>query len=175
MTRILDDRSIDSLFRAAHPCTRWLPKPVSDAVIEAIWELARLPPTASGTWPARIVFVRSPVEKARLAPAFAAAASSAVLQAPLCAVIGSARAAAPGAEAAARDSALQAGFLMLAARAIGLDCTPLVPASPALVDAAFFADGSAATSLVCLLGYGDAAAAAVSEPGPDFAAACRIV
>ena len=178
MTRILDDRSIDSLFRAAHPYRHWLDKPVSDAMIEAIWELAKLPPTGSGIRPARFVFVKSAAAKAKLAPAFAAAESGAVIAAPVSAVIGYDVRLYPTPATSAdalRDGTLQAGYLLLAARAIGLDCTPLVPVTPALIDAAFFADGSARTNFVCLIGHGDPAATAASEAGPDFAASCRIV
>src|SRR5258708_19998842 len=69
MTRILDDRSLDSLFRAARPCRSWLDKPVSDAIIEAGWGLAKLPPTSTGAYPPRIVFIRSLQAKQELLPA----------------------------------------------------------------------------------------------------------
>src|SRR5258708_1345995 len=72
MTRILDDRSLDSLFRAARPCRSWLDKPVSDAIIEAVWELAKLLPTSTGVYPARIVFIPSLEAKQQLLAALAA-------------------------------------------------------------------------------------------------------
>jgi len=72
MTRILDDRSLDSLFRAARTCRAWLDKPVSDAIIEAVWELAKLPPTSTGAYPARILFIRSLEAKQELLPSLAA-------------------------------------------------------------------------------------------------------
>jgi len=82
MTRILDDRSLDSLFRAARSCRSWLDKPVSDAIIEAVWELAKLPPTSTGAYPARIVFIRSLEAKQELLPALTAEDRAAAAAAP---------------------------------------------------------------------------------------------
>jgi 3-hydroxypropanoate dehydrogenase len=173
MTRILDDRSVDSLFRAFLPCHAWLDKPVSDAIIEAVWELARLPPTSSGISPARVVFVKSKTAKARLLPALAAADREASAAAPVTAVLGY-EAVGPATEGW-RDATLQAGYLLLAARALGLDCAPLALADPALIDREFFADGRAKSSFACNLGYGDPEAPRRRAEGPGFDEACRTV
>ncbi len=173
MTIILDDRSLDSLFRAARRCRAWLDKPVSDAIIEAVWELAKLPPTSSGAYPARIVFIKSPEAKQRLLPALAAADRDAALAAPLNAIIGyDASAAAP---AALRDAGLQAGYLILAARALGLDCMPLALADAARADREFFPEGRVKSSLACNLGHGDPDAGTERAAGPGFDEACRII
>src|SRR5258707_15431809 len=82
MTRTLDDRSLDSLFRAARPCRSWLDKPVSDAIIEAGWGLAKLPPTSTGAYPARIVFIRPLEAKQELLPALSAEDRAAAAAAP---------------------------------------------------------------------------------------------
>jgi 3-hydroxypropanoate dehydrogenase len=173
MTRILDDRSVDSLFRAFLPCHRWLDKPVSDTIIEAVWELARRPPTSSGLYPARIVFVKSKAAKARLLPALAAADRDASAAAPVTAVLGY-DAAGPASDRR-RDATLQAGYLIIAARALGLDCAPLALADAALADREFFADGRAKSSFACNLGYGDPAAPRRQAEGPGFDEACRTV
>jgi 3-hydroxypropanoate dehydrogenase len=159
MTRILDDRSLDSLFRAFLPCRNWLDKPVSDAIIEAVWELAKLPPTASGVYPARIVFVRSKAAKGRLLPALAVADRVGSAAAPITAILGYE----------------PAGYLMVAARALGLDCAPLTLADPALVDREFFTDGRAKSNFACNLGYGHPDAPDRRADGPAFEEACRTI
>jgi 3-hydroxypropanoate dehydrogenase len=173
MTRILDDRSLDSLFRAFLPCRNWLDKPVSDAIIEAVWELAKLPPTASGVYPARVVLVRSKAAKGRLLPALAVADRVGSAAAPITAIFGY-EPAGPSVDCR-RDSTLQAGYLMVAARALGLDCAPLPLADPALVDREFFTDGRAKSNFACNLGYGDPDAPGRRADGPAFEEACRTI
>jgi 3-hydroxypropanoate dehydrogenase len=174
MTRILDDRSLDSLFRAFLPCRDWLAKPVSEAIIEAVWELAKLPPTSSGAYPARIVFVQSPAAKARLLPALVEADRASSETAPITAILGHA-AASDAAGTLLCDATLQAGYLIIAARALGLDCAPLALLDPARVDREFFADGAARCNFACNLGYGDPEAPGRRTPGPGFEVACRTV
>jgi 3-hydroxypropanoate dehydrogenase len=172
MTRILDDRSLDSLFRAARTCRAWLDKPVSNAIIEAVWELAKLPPTSTGAHPARILFIRSLDAKQQLLPALTAEDRASAAAAPVNAIIGYDSAAGP---AALRDATLQAGYLILAARAIGLDCAPLALADPGRVERKFFAHSGIKGSFVCNLGYGDPGAVGDATTPPGFEEACRIV
>jgi 3-hydroxypropanoate dehydrogenase len=169
MTIILDDRSLDSVFRAARSYGAWLDKPVSDAIIEAVWELAKLPPTCGGAYPARIVFAKSRDAKEQILPALAPADASATLAAPVSAVI----AYDPTAALAWRDGTLQGAYVILAARALGLDCVPLAPLDLARLDAAFFPDDSAKTSFVCNLGYGDPQQPGDRPTAPSFETACR--
>ncbi|HYM03331.1 MAG TPA: hypothetical protein VET85_10320 [Stellaceae bacterium] len=172
MTIILDDRSVDSVFRTARRCRTWLDKSVSDTIIEALWELARVPPTVRGNHPAQIVFVKSPEAKERLAAALGAEEAAAALAAPAVAVIGCD--CTPG-DDASRDALLQAGYLILAARALGLDCTPAAPREIAHIDRTLFSDGRATALLICYLGYGDARDADAAAAGPGFEVACRII
>ena len=173
MTRILDDRSLDSLFRAARSCRVWLDKPVSDAIIEAVWELAKLPPTSTGAYPARILFIRSLEAKQQLLPALAAEDRASAAAAPVNAILGYDTAAGAG---ALRDATLQAGYLILAARAIGLDCAPIALADAARVERKFFSGGGGVKgSFVCNLGYGDPGTAEDLTPRPGFEQACRIL
>jgi 3-hydroxypropanoate dehydrogenase len=169
MTRILDDRSLDSVFRAARRCRAWLDTPVSDAIIEAVWELAKLPPLCRGDYPARIVFAKSPAAKERILPALAPDDAAATLAAPICAVIAYDPRVADG----WRDGTLQGAYVILAARALGLDCVPLAPLDLARLDAAFFPDASAKSSFVCNLGYGDPLQASERPVAPPFETACR--
>lgn len=171
MTRILDDQSLDSLFRAFLPCRAWLEKPVSDTIIEAVWELAKLPPTSSGTYPARILFVKSREAKERLLPALAAEDRGSSAAAPITALIGHQTQGAGGEPW--RDATLQAGYLIIAARALGLDCAPLVLRDLAEADRAFFPDGRAKSNFACNLGYGDWSVAGRRPPGPSFDEACH--
>lgn len=172
MTKILDDRSLDSVFRAALPCRAWLEKPVSEAIIGAVWELAKLPPTSTGDYPARIVFVRSRAAKERLLPALAPDDRAPTASAPISAIIGYDPASGEG---ALRDGTVHAAYFMLAARALGLDCTPLALLDPARVDREFFGDGRAKSNFACNLGYGDPHEPGVRDPGPSFETACRLL
>jgi 3-hydroxypropanoate dehydrogenase len=171
MARILDDRTLDSLFRAARPCRAWLERGVSDAIIEALWELARLPPTATGASPVRVLFLKSSGAKEQLAPALAEADAAAVRTAPVAALF----AYEAGGVASLRDASLQAGYLILAARALGLDCAPLALADPVGADRAFFPGGEITSSFACAFGYGDPGTLGQSVPGPGFEQACRIL
>ncbi len=172
MTIILDDRSLDSLFRAARRYRAWLDRPVSDAIIEAVWELAKLPPTSSGAYPARIAFIKSAEAKQRLLPALAPEDRGPTLAAPVTALLGYDAAALA---AALREASLQAGYLILAARALGLDCVPLALADPALADREFFPEGRIRSCFACNLGHGDADVPAEQPTGPTFEEACRII
>jgi len=169
MTIILDDRSLDSVFRAALPCRSWLDKPVSEAIIEAVWELAKLPPICDTAYPARIVFAKSREAKEKILPALAPSDAAATLTAPVTAIIGYD----PTATVAWRDGTLQGAYVILAARALGLDCVPVAPLDLARLDAVFFPDDSAKTSFVCNLGYGDPQQTLERPPAPAFEAVCR--
>ncbi len=161
---ILDDRSRDALFREARRGVTWLDRPVSSAIIEAIWDLARALPGAVPGSP-RVVLLASPAGRARLAECGLA------LAAPVVAVIG---AGAPADADAQREAALRAGYLVLAARALGLEAEPFLPTAPAALDRAFFAAGEARTTLLLGLGYGEPRSGR-PEATADFAAACRLL
>jgi 3-hydroxypropanoate dehydrogenase len=62
---------------------------------------------------------------------------------------------------------------MIAARALGLDCTPFAPPDPARLDREFFVDGRAKVNVVCNLGYGDPESAERGAPAPSLEMACR--
>jgi 3-hydroxypropanoate dehydrogenase len=88
MHRIVNDEALDTLFRAAHSHYSWLARPVSDAMLGALWELVKCGPTSGAGGPARVLFVRSEAAKARLGPAVAPAQRAAILTAPLAAIVG---------------------------------------------------------------------------------------
>jgi 3-hydroxypropanoate dehydrogenase len=196
MKAILDDAALDTVFRAARTHNAWQAKPVGDALLQAIWELAKMPPTSANCSPARILFVRSPEAKARLVPLLLEGNRAKTAQAPVTAIIGydlefyeklprlfphaDARAWFAGnpeliRTTAFRNGSLQGAYLILAARAIGLDCGPMSGFDNAAVDAAFFPDGNIKSNFLCSLGYGEPAGLHPRNPRLEFAEACRIV
>jgi 3-hydroxypropanoate dehydrogenase len=200
MSKILDDAALDTLLRSARTHNAWRKKPVSVALLQAIWELAKMGPTSANCSPMRVVFVTSPEAKARLVPMLLESNRAKTLQAPVTAIIGydlefydklprlfphtDARAWFVGKPAviettAFRNGTLQGAYLIMAARALGLDCGPMSGFDNQTVDAAFFpaeAFGSTVKSnFLCNLGYGDPAALLARHPRLDFDEACKLV
>ena len=175
----------------------WQDRPVSDAQLEQIWNLARMGPTAANSSPARIVFVRTPEAKARLKPALDAGNVEKTMNAPVTAIVGTdlafyeklpylfphtdARSWFAGkSEAelfpgALRNSSLQGAYLIIAARSLGLDCGPMGGFDAAKVDAEFFAGTSVKSSFLINLGYGRRDTLHPRSPRLAFAEACSIV
>jgi 3-hydroxypropanoate dehydrogenase len=191
-----DERAL--LFTAARTHTAWLAQPVDDDLIRRVFELARWAPTGGNAQPLRIVFVRSPEAKERLRPALAPGNVEKTMTAPVTAILAYDVAwyeklpelmpFRPGArdhmaampedkreKLVLQSANMQAGYLILAARALGLDCGPMAGFEPAKVDAEFFPDGAWRTVLLINLGYGDPAKTLPRMPRLDFATACRIV
>ncbi|MGE5478673.1 MAG: malonic semialdehyde reductase [Bacteroidales bacterium] len=195
MTTPVADDALDQLFRQARTHSRFLDRPVPDALLRQAWDLARMGPTAANTQPARVVFVRSPEAKALLKPALAPGNVDKTMAAPVTAIVASdlefyehlprlfphvdARAWYVGnepliAETAARNSSLQGAYLILALRSLGLDCGPMSGFDAAKVDAAFFAGTAVRANFLVNIGYGDPAALHPRNPRLDFDEACRI-
>ena len=192
----LDDAALDLLFRSARSHNSWLDKPVNTAQLHELYELMKLGPTSSNGSPARLVFVHSAAAKTRLVPLMSPGNQVKVEAAPVSVLIGYDKrfherlpqlfphnpgAAAPFAanpalaEATAfRNSSLQGAYLMLAARALGLDCGPMSGFDAAGVNREFFG-GEVAVNFICCLGYGDAAGLFARHPRLDFDAACRVL
>ena len=193
----LSAEALAQLFTEARSYNGWLDKPVSDEQLHAIWDLMKMAPTSANMQPARIVWVKSAEAKARLADFVMEGNRAKVLAAPVTAVIGydidfheelpwlfphtDAKSWFEGNEAgreegAFRNSSLQGAYLMLAARALGLDCGPMSGFDPAAVNAAFFADEPRhRVNFICSVGYGDPASIFDRSPRPDFARFNRIV
>ncbi len=193
----LDPTSLDQLFLAARTHNRWLPQPVDDAVLRELYELARMAPTSANSQPLRLVFLTSRGAKERLRPALAPANVDKTMTAPVTAIVAhdlvfydqlpvlmpqvNARAwfASKPAEQLERDAALgasmQGGYVMLAARALGLDCGPIGGFERSKVDAEFFRDGTWKSNFLLNLGYGDAAGLHPRNPRLAFDDACRIL
>jgi 3-hydroxypropanoate dehydrogenase len=193
----VDDRSLELLFLDARTHRRWLDRPVEDALLRRAYDLARWPPTSANTQPMRVVFVKSGGAKERLRPALDAGNVEQTMNAPVTAIVaydaqffekmsrlaptrpdlGERLAAAPDAvreRLAFQGGTLQGGYLMLAARALGLDCGPMGGFDRAKVDVAFFPDGRWKSNFLLNLGYGDPPALRPRAPRLDFDEACRI-
>ena len=187
--------ALDQLFLAARTHHGWQDRPVSDALLRQVYELARMGPTSSNCNPARIVFVTSQAAKERLKPALSEGNVAQTLAAPATAIIAydlefyeqlptlfpakDVRSSFIGREQAVqttafRNGTLQGAYLMLAARALGLDCGPMSGFNNAKVDEIFFAGTSWRSNFLCNLGYGDPAKLHPRGPRLDFDTACRI-
>ena len=195
---MLDDKAFDVLFRAARTHVAFLDKPLTDAQLRAIYDLMKWGPTTMNTQPGRLVFVRSAAAKKKLKPALSPGNLDKTMAAPATAIIAfdtrfyenlprtfpnnpKAQSLFEGEEkkahvqtTALRNGSLQGAYLIIAARALGLDCGPMSGFDNAKVDAAFFPDGRWKSNFLCNLGYGDAAKVHPRNPRLDFDDACRI-
>jgi 3-hydroxypropanoate dehydrogenase len=192
----LDDRSLDLMFRAARTHIVWLDKPVSDVQLQQIYDLMKWAPTSANCCPARIVFVRSAAAKQRLLPAMAPGNVEKTRAAPVTAIIAydlefyeKLPVLYPPADArswfvgnqllidttAFRNGTLQGAYLLLAARALGLDAGPMSGFDNAKVDKEFFPDGKVKSNFLINLGYGDGAKLFPRSPRLSFAEAAQIL
>jgi 3-hydroxypropanoate dehydrogenase len=193
---MLNDDALAVLFRDARTHNVWLDKPVSDALLHQLYDLMKWGPTSANCSPARIVFVKSPEQKEILAACMSEGNAAKTRLAPVTAIIGmdmafyeklpqlfphtDARSWFAGKPAviegtAFRNSSLQGAYLIVAARALGLDCGPMSGFDADKINAAFFAGTTAKVNFVCSLGYGDADKLFPRSPRLDFDEACRII
>jgi 3-hydroxypropanoate dehydrogenase len=192
----LSPEALDVLFLSAHTHRAWLDHPISDEILRQLYDLLRMGPTSTNCCPGRFVFVRSKGAKQRLAPALNPTNIDRTMTAPVTVIVAIdtryhehlrrlwphddaprlkiVNDAAFGETKAFRNATLQGGYLIMAARALGLDCGPLSGFNNAKVDAAFFADGRWKSNFLCNLGYGDEAKLHPRGPRFDFDDACVI-
>ncbi|HEY7808591.1 MAG TPA: malonic semialdehyde reductase [Croceibacterium sp.] len=192
MAEALPETALDQLFRKARSYNGWLDKDVSEDQLHAIYELMKMGPTSANQQPARIVWCKSPEAKQRLAQYAGEKNQPKITSAPVCAIVAmdlefheelpwlfphtDARSWFAGEDKLAvreiqafRNSSLQGAYLMLAARALGLDCGPMSGFDNAAVDADFFAgEPHWKSNFICAIGYGDPASIFGRSPRPDF-------
>lgn len=188
--------TLDQLFLEARTQNRWLDKPVDEAVLREIYQLTKFAPTSANSQPLRVVFVTSADAKARLKPALAPQNIEKTMTAPVTAIIAhdlefyeqlpkllphvdarswfAHRPAEQIERAAFQGSSMQGAYLILAARALGLDAGPIGGFDNAKVDAEFFPDSKWRSNFLVNLGYGDPAGLFPRSPRLDFDEACRI-
>jgi len=199
MAQTLDNQALDTIFREAHTHVAWLPRAVDDDVLRQVYELAKFGPTSANTTPMRVVFVKSKEAKERLKPALMAGNVDKTMAAPVCAIIANDSRfhehipflypqnpafadlfTAPGKEEFTRahllrNGSLQGAYLIIAARALGLDAGPMSGFDNAKVDAEFFPDGRYKSNFLVNLGYGDPARLHPRNPRLTFEQTCAIV
>lgn len=189
----LDERALDVILREARTHRAWLPRPVSDEELRRLYGLLKFGPTSANCSPARFVFVRTPEAKARLIATLFPSNVPKVEAAPVTAIVAydtrfyeHLPRLFPGADVerfrrdpafaeryAFRNGTLQGAYLIIAARALGLDVGPMSGFDHAQLDAAFFAGTSVKSNFLCNIGYGDASALPPRPPRFDFDEVCR--
>jgi 3-hydroxypropanoate dehydrogenase len=196
MREMLSETALDQLFREARTFNAWLPKDVTDEQLHQLYELAKFGPTSANASPMRLVFVKSKAAKEKLSPFMSEGNRAKTLAAPVTAIVGTDHAfheklpqLFPHADAkswfegnqplidttAFRNASLQGAYVILAARAIGLDCGPMSGFDNAGVDAAFFAGTQVRSNFLINIGYGDAGRDLFPRsPRLAFDEACRI-
>ena len=196
MSELLSETTLDQLFRSARTLNAWLPKDVSDKQLHQLYELAKFGPTSANSSPMRVVFVKSAEAKATLAPLMSDGNRAKTMEAPVAAIIGTDHEfyeqlpkLFPHADArswfvgnqpliditAFRNATLQGAYVLMAARALGLDCGPMSGFDNAGVDAAFFAGTAIKSNFVISIGYGDASRNLFPRsPRLAFDEACKI-
>ncbi|QHI98572.1 malonic semialdehyde reductase [Xylophilus rhododendri] len=195
MSSALDTAALATLFTEARSQNAWTSEPVSDDTVRRLYELVKFGPTSANCSPARFVFVRSPQGKQLLASALSKGNLEKTMTAPVTVIVawdrefyeelpklfphGDARSWFTGSPAVAhetafRNASLQAGYLILAARALGLDAGPMSGFEKDKVDAAFFAGTTWTANLLINLGHGDQAKVFGRLPRLGFDEACRL-
>jgi 3-hydroxypropanoate dehydrogenase len=197
MSNTVSSDDLDLIFRNARTHNVWLDRPVDDALLRQVYDLARLGPTSANMSPMRIVFVKSKEAKERLKPTLDPGNVDKTMKAPVTAIIGMdvhfyemLPKLFPHADAkswfkdlsekvleymALRNSSLQGGYFMLAARSLGLDCGPMSGFNNAKVDELFFAGTTIKSNFLCNLGHGDASKLYPRSPRLSFDEACKAI
>ena len=196
MSDVLADAALDQLFRTARTQNAFQDRPVEDSQLRALYDLLKWGPTAANSTPARFVFVKSAEAKQKLAPALSEGNLAKTLAAPVTVIVGydedfheklpylfphtDAKSWFDGPregrhEAAFRNGSLQGAYLMMAARALGLDAGPMSGFDNAKVDAAFFAGTAIKSNFLVHLGHGDPSGEFPRLPRLSFDEAARIV
>ncbi|HSB16689.1 MAG TPA: malonic semialdehyde reductase [Bryobacteraceae bacterium] len=211
MKNVLADEALDQLFREARTHSAWLDKPVTDDMLRQLYGLMKWGPTSANASPARFVFLRSREAKERLRPALAPGNVAKTMAAPVTVIIAydllfyeklsklfphnpamcALFAGNPQLVevTAKRNSSLQGAYLMIAARALGLDCGPMSGFDNARLDEEFFGGGKECegceqeffpaghvkSNFLCNLGYGDASRLYPRAPRLEFDEACTLL
>lgn len=189
----LDDAALDALFREARTHNKWQDRPVEDTTLIALHDLLKWGPTSANSSPARFLFLRTPEAKERLAPALSAGNLDKTLAAPVTVIVAydpqfyeklpvlfphaDARSWFSGNpdladETAMRNGTLQGAYLMIAARALGLDCGPMSGFDRHKVDQLFLSEQGWRSNFLVNLGHGVAADPFERSPRLTFEEAC---
>jgi len=192
----ISEEAVKQLFTEARTYPGWLPEPVSDETLHAIYDFMKWGPTSANLSPARIVFVKTPEAKEKLIPCLMPMNVEKVKAAPVTAIVAyddefhelipklfpmgmgfleTFRSNRQFRETSAmRNGSLQGGYFILAARALGLDCGPMSGFDNAKLDEAFFAGTKWKSNFICNIGHGDPKSVHPRLPRLTFEEACRI-
>ena len=192
----LNKKQLDLLFGQARSMNGWQDKEVSDDMVKSLYELTKMGPTSTNCCPGRFIFIKSQEEKEKLEPALLPNNVPKVMSAPVIAIIGydldfsdhmtklfPHMDVAPmykgndemNVSTAFRNSSLQGAYLMMVARAMGLDCGPMSGFNNQLVDEKFFSDTNIKSNFLCCIGYGDSSKIFQRLPRLDFNEVCKII
>jgi 3-hydroxypropanoate dehydrogenase len=192
----ISDECMNQLFREARTHWVWRSEPVPIALLKQVYELARFGPTSANSSPARFVFITTPEAKERLRPALAPGNLEKTMTAPVTVIVAwdtefheklpqlfparDMRSVFAGKaelihETAFRNGTLQGAYLIMAARALGLDCGPMSGFDQQKVNAEFFPDGKWKANFLINIGYGDASKIFPRNPRLSFDEACRVL
>lgn len=193
----VSDEALDIIFRDARTQNKWTDKPVSNALLMAVYDLMRWGPTSANASPARFYFLTTKEAKERLKPHLSAGNRDKTMAAPAVAIIGmdmdfpehfprlfpnnpSIKDGFTNNEPlrqsfALRNSSLQGAYFIIAARALGLDCGPMSGFDNAGVDKEFFAGTNIKSNFICAVGHGDPAGIFPRNPRLSFDEACKIL
>ena len=193
---MLDEKTLAILFREARSQNGFLAKPVSRHLLVDLYDLLKMGPTSANCSPIRIIFLTTAVAKARLIPALNSGNVEKTLSAPVVAILGYdlrfyqrvtqlfphrptmydgfADSVTLAESTAIRNGTLQAAYLLIAARALGLDCGPMSGFDESAVNRQFFPDGHVRVNFLCNLGYGDSSKVFPRLPRLPFDDACSI-
>ena len=185
----------EKVFEEARTNSVWLERPVPDELLRRVYDVAKMGPTSANCCPMRVVFVKSAEGKERLKPCLNEGNVEKTMKAPATAIVaydtkfydllpklypardmrsGFANDAELAQTTAFRNSSLQGGYLIIAARAFGLDCGPMSGFNNAKVDAEFFPDGRVKSNFLCNVGHGDPTKVMAKLPRLEFEEACTL-
>ena len=194
--KMINDEALDIIFRQARTRNGWEKRPVSQALIQAVYDLMKWGPTSANCSPARFVFVVSDEARARLKPHLLESNADKTMAAPACVIIGhdmefyeklpalfphtDAKSWFVGNDALIRETAfrngsLQGAYFMIAARALGLDCGPMSGFDQDGVNGAFFSGTSFKANFLCNIGYGTDENLFERSPRLAFDEACQVL
>lgn len=195
MSQRFDDKALGQLFTEARTHNGWIDKTVPDSLLHQLYDLVKMGPTSANCSPARFVFVRTREARDKLAPCLSSGNLDKTMTAPVTVIVaydeefyerlpelfphGDARSwftSSPemAFETAFRNSSMQAAYLILAARSLGLDTGPMSGFDPGKVNDAFFAGTSWKVNLLINLGYGDGSKVYDRLPRLEFDDSCRL-
>ena len=192
----LDSAALDLLFENARTHNVWQDRTVSEIVLRRLFDLMKMAPTSMNISPARIIFVKTEQGKEKLKPALVSGNVEKTMTAPVCAIIGhdldcwkqlpklfpykdmtSLFSNNPDfvLSTAFRNCSMQGAYLIMAARALGLDCGPMSGFDNDLIDKEFFPGTAVKSNLLCNIGYGRREKLSDRAPRFNFEDVCQII